>query len=326
MSLTRADWMELAGEPLEAQPLIDSTNRLRWGTRWFVLGAILVLARALTLELTQGDIFRSTAAEPLVRRQSLAGTRGRLLARDGTVLAVDLERPALAIHYRWLQSPPDSLWLRRQARARLRPAQRKDRSLVQAAESRVLHERRDLHVRLTKLCGLTAEEWQLRATRIQQRVEQVARHVNDRHRQRPMQENADSREPDWWRRVNWRFDEWLWSEEGPAPPLVVSEETDHHVMVENVALEVVAEVEGHPDVYPGVSIEPRRRRAYPLGSLAANLIGHLGAPDASNPEAARLHPDDRVGRLGLELKHEALLHGRRGTHVEHLHRTGEVVF
>lgn len=326
MSLNRADWMELAGEPQEAQPLVDATVRLRWGTRWFVLGALLVLARAITLELTQGDVFRSTAAEPLVRRQSLMGTRGRLLARDGTVLAVDLERPALAIHYRWLQSPPNALWLRRQARARLRTAQRKDRRLVQAAESRVLRERRDLHARLAQLCEISDEQWLLRATRIQQRVEQIARHVNDRHRQQARPKDADAHHDGWWQRVSRRFDEWFWWEEGTEAPLVVAEEVDQHVIAEEVSLAVVAEVEGHPDLYPGVRIEPRRRRAYPLGMLAANLIGHLGAPDENAPAAGKLHPDDRVGRLGLELKYEKLLHGQRGTRVEHLYRTGETIF
>ena len=102
----------------------------------------------------------------------------------------------------------------------------------------------------------------------------------------------------------------------------MAEELDHHVIVENVPLEVVAEIEGHPDRYPGVRIEPRRRRHYPQGPLAAHLIGHLGAADATLPGQ---HPDDRIGHAGIEKQHEALLHGRRGTSVEHVHRTGEVV-
>lgn len=319
------DWLELASEPSAAEPLVDSRSRLRWGTRLFVLGGLVVLARAAQLESTQGEIFRLSAAQPIVRRHSLEGIRGRILARDGTVLAIDEERPALAVRYRQLEDPPDPFWLRRQARASLTRVQRKDAALVAAAEEQILADRRALHDRLARLCGLSLHEWQQRAGRVQQRVERLSRTVNDRQRSHLASRVDDlsrSERTTMWQRLTRRLDEFIWSAEGPTAPILVAEELDHHVLAENVPLEVVAEVEGHPDLYPGVRIEPRRRRHYPQGPLAAHLIGHLGAADARSPEQ---HPDDRVGRLGLELQHEALLRGRRGAMLEHVHRTGEVV-
>jgi len=58
----------------------------------FVAPLVVVFARAVQLEFSEGAAFRSEAAKPLVRRQSLPGVRGRILARNGTVLAYDNER------------------------------------------------------------------------------------------------------------------------------------------------------------------------------------------------------------------------------------------
>src|SRR5688572_16727116 len=113
----QTDWLDLAAEPHDGPPAIDSQQRLRWGKWLFALGALIVLARVLWLEGTQGDAFRQAAAQPIERRLSLLGIRGRILSRDGVVLAHDQEQPALTVRYRQLQQPPDARWLRSQARA-----------------------------------------------------------------------------------------------------------------------------------------------------------------------------------------------------------------
>ncbi|MEE8347142.1 MAG: hypothetical protein V3S20_07335, partial [Dehalococcoidia bacterium] len=51
----------------------------------FELGALQIIP--LQLEVTEGSAFRAEAVKPLRREKSLPGTRGRILARDGTVLA-----------------------------------------------------------------------------------------------------------------------------------------------------------------------------------------------------------------------------------------------
>lgn len=248
------DWLDLAAEPHDGPTAIDPQQRLRWGKYLFALGTLIVLSRVLWLEWTQGDAFRQAAAQPIERRLTLPGIRGRILSRDGVVLALDQEQPALAVRYRLLEHPPDARWLRSQARARLKPNQRKDKSLVAAAEGQIVAEQRRLHERLAGLCGLSPDEWQRRAARIQQQVMQIARKVNDRSLQ--------------------------------ADTIVVAEELDYHLMAEAVPLEVVAEIEGNPARYPGVRIEQRRRRHYPQGSLAAHTIGHLGPAEQGDPVGA----------------------------------------
>ncbi len=318
-TLAASDWLDLAAEQPLAEPVIDPQRRLQTIQWLFALGAMAVLARTVSLEWTQGETFRQAAAQPIVHRQSLPGTRGRILARDATVLAVDQDCPAIAVRYRQLQEPPDPRWLRRQARSSLSSADRKVAARVAAEEARIVAARQALHQRLATLCGLSQEQWRGRVAAIQQRVSRVSRHVNQRAQQAAQPAPAA---PTFWQRVADSVEDLLRTPELPEP-IIVAEELQYHVIAEDLPLKVVAEVEGHPERYPGVRIEPRRRRQYPHGELAAHLIGHFGA--ANEAAATERHPDDRVGRLGLELAYDSVLYGRRGMLVEHWRRTGEVV-
>jgi penicillin-binding protein 2 len=300
---------------------------------------LLVFARAVQLEVTQVAAFRAEAAKPLVRRHSQRGVRGRILARNGTVLACDKETLALAVHYRWLEEPPNPRWLRWTARSRLARADRKDPQRVSAEEARVRAERAELWQRLARLSGLSAEEWNRRARRIQTRVERIAESVNRRHlAQSDRQEKSPqpSRQPEVGQtdsllaRLRAAVVEILRASiDEPPQQITVAEQLDYHVMVENVPLALVAETEANPDRYPCVKIVLRSRRIYPAGPLAAHLLGHLGPVEKEElrgPDGQQLyHPEDRVGRTGLERQFEHLLRGGRGIAVELTDRSGRVL-
>ncbi|MEE8451538.1 MAG: penicillin-binding transpeptidase domain-containing protein, partial [Thermoguttaceae bacterium] len=110
--------------------------------------------------------------------------------------------------------------------------------------------------------------------------------------------------------------------------MTVAEELDHHVMAEDIPLAVVARIESRPDEYPGVKIVERTRRTYPSDSRAAHVLGHLG-PIAKEELARRkeegYHPDDFVGRTGIERQYETVLRGLRGMAVELTNRSGRVL-
>ena len=78
-----------------------------------------IFARAVQLEISDGENFRRLAAAAAGAIDHLPARRGRILARDGTPLAADNEAQALAVQYRYLENPPDAQWLRQQARRRL---------------------------------------------------------------------------------------------------------------------------------------------------------------------------------------------------------------
>jgi penicillin-binding protein 2 len=297
-----------------------------------------VLGRVVQLEMSQGPAFRAQAAKPLVRRRSVPGVRGRILARNGTVLACDKEILGLAVHYRWLEEPPDPQWLRWTARSRLSKKERKDPERVAAEEDRVRIERAELAARLARLSGSSAQQWRARAAQIQARVEHIADCVNRyRAESRPPEKEtgggarpaASSPEP-LLTRLGSSVAEALrrWMDEPPRQPITVAEELDDHVMVEDVPLALVAEIEEHPERYPCVRVVHRSRRAYRCGRLAAPVLGHLGdvaEDELSGTAQDAYHPDDRVGRMGLERQYEPLLRARRGVAVELTDRSGRVV-
>jgi penicillin-binding protein 2 len=73
--------------------------------------------------------------------------------------------------------------------------------------------------------------------------------------------------------------------------------------------------------FPGVEIQARLFRQYPLGETASHLIGYIGrisARDAEKieewpeEEAANYAGTDYIGKEGLEKKYEKILHGKTG--------------
>jgi penicillin-binding protein 2 len=305
------DWHRFLATEHRTTPAVDPRRRLDLCWIIFALLLLVVFGRMVQLEITQGAAFRSTAAEPLRRERSLPGVRGQILARDGAVLACDREILAVAVHYRYLQQPVDTRWLRSTARARLTAAERKDTNRLTLEENRLEAQRLQLASRLAGLCGITEDVWDRRARQIQTRVERIAERVN-----------AETREK--------RSRESILGESASEPPVTVSEELQYHVMVEDVPQSVAAEIEGNPQQYPGVKIVALVRRSYPAGNLAAHVLGHVGLSDKNEIEPdggadAAYQTGDYVGRMGLERQYEILLRGRRGLEVELTDHAGKVL-
>lgn len=71
--------------------------------------------------------------------------------------------------------------------------------------------------------------------------------------------------------------------------------------------------------FPGVEVQARLFRQYPLGEVASHVIGYIGrinqrdakVIDASE-DAANYNGTDHIGKEGLEKSYEAHLHGRTG--------------
>ena len=307
------DWRDLADHHTDDDPVVCTRHRLRWVLGLFAVGLAIIWSRAVQLEISDGERFRQLAAEMPQRVVELPAPRGRILARDGTVLAQDRPTRALAVHYRYLQSTSDRAWLRRLARSRLSRADRQDLAKVEAMQQRVQAELAELRHRLSQLCQWTDQQWQARAARIEQRVSQVAATVNARmlarHVQRTVDETASSElsaativiglfaPPD-----------------ALPPPVVVEEETSYHRIADDVSTAVADEIERHPERYPGVKIVTGDKRDYPQGSLAAHLVGHVTGGTMAE---TTIRHDQRplaatVGLMGVERRFDATLQGRPG--------------
>lgn len=325
------NWQRLLADDRPAAAATDSRRRLRWMFAAFVLAVGVVLARLWSLEVTTGEQVRAEAARPLTRVVSVPARRGKIVTRDGTVLARDRALRALQLHYRYLEEPPNAEWLTYRARRRLPRAARSDPRRLAAAKAELRVERADLHLRLAALAGVPLETYNAARRRVQQRVERIARDVNRRHRQERETIERRPAPTSWW---GWLKDQLTTPPETAAPRrIVVAEELDYHTILADLSSKAAAEIEAHPEQYPGVKIDTHRGRDYPQGTLAAHVVGHLGELNEKElaaledlPVESRLYePEDQVGRTGLELQYETTLRGRRGLREEQIDRRGETL-
>lgn len=323
------DWQSIRPRETEKPDVVDSRPRLWLCVGLFLVTLTVIFGRAVHLELTQGEAFRAEARELVEREAELPAPRGQIVSADGAVLACDQPQPALSVHYRWLEELPNPAWLRRTALSRLSRVQRQNPAEVAAAEAALVVERRETAIHLQKLAGLSPEVWRRRAAAIQNRVERIRERVN---RRRTEAAERKTRPPPA------TMAEWIVEalrdaaapprEELVAPPLVIVEELDHHVMVDELPADVAREIEQHPDQYPGAKIDYPTRRIYPLGASAAHALGYLAPLEAqatpADANASDYRAGDLAGRTGLERQYEASLRGRRGRAVERIDHRGGV--
>lgn len=100
----------------------------------------------------------------------------------------------------------------------------------------------------------------------------------------------------------------------------------------DVSRRVVAYIGEHPALFSGVSVEERTQRSYPLGSLAAHVVGYTGTVTAeqlksssSDEDAVEYKSGDVVGQSGVELMYESVLQGIRGEQTVYVDANGNVL-
>jgi penicillin-binding protein 2 len=320
------DWHHIVDEQSDEAPA-STRGRLRLILGLFAVGLTMIFARAVQLEISDGELFRRLAARPLERTVTPSADRGSILARDGTPLAVDRKARALAVEFHYLASPPDPGWLRRLARDRLPRAERRQPERLAAMEETIRGELLEWHRHLAKICKLSDAEWQARAGRIQRRVTALAAHVNarrlDRFRERSAA-NAPSGELSLTTVVAGLFAP---PERLPPPPVVIAEQTAYHRVADDLAPEVVREIEHDSKKHPGAKVVEYTRRDYPLTSLAAHLVGHVGPPGGVDstavPSESGHNRELPVGLMGIERSFESALRGENGLETQFTDHRGK---
>ena len=91
---------------------------------------------------------------------------------------------------------------------------------------------------------------------------------------------------------------------------------------------VLAAIEEHRYELPGVIYQIEARRSYPFGKLASHVLGYVGEP--TRREFAKLAREgylygELVGRSGVELYYERLIHGRPGVRYTEVDALGREV-
>lgn len=68
----------------------------------------------------------------------------------------------------------------------------------------------------------------------------------------------------------------------------------------------------HREDFPGVTVIPQPIRTYPLGDLAAHVLGYIGRPNEEDLERDDVDGNDFVGRAGVEKSYDVQLQGAEG--------------
>lgn len=326
----------------------DRAPRLRLVLLWLgmIVPLIVVAARMMQLQVALRADFTSGFEQTYEVREEIPARDGRILAADGSVLAGEIERYELQVHFRLIQEPADASWLRREASKQLNRLERRDKKLVAAEVERVQQRRDELWSRLNLLTEQSAEQSTVARQAVQQRVAQTKQAVVRQREHRDEAHAAANTLTSLSSGVGWQNlwgrlrDELTQSPSRPTHVGPIAEEESSHAMTSNVTADTKSEIEAHPERYPGVRVVTLRRRTYPQGELAAHVIGTrtpLSPQEASARREQRSSGDARsvqsyderagdwVGRSGLELQYDAHVRGQRGERRLVKNRRGEVV-
>lgn len=308
-----------------------------------MLAPLLVVAARLSLLQNPALAVQLAAAydQPTISTEPIPGRDGRILSADGRVLAFDEQRFEIQMHYRWLEEPADEAWLRKQAASRLKRDERRRDARIKDSKRDVLAGRARMWSRLAEL---TAAESDLSddRRRVQDRVERIVGRVERRRKQRSGERDDASLLPaetsnQSWHRAAWRSVVRTLSSppRRDDDPVVVREELEYHTVVEDVGLDVAAEIESHPERFPGLRVVVSTRRRYPQGSLAAHIVGLRRLIDDeelatrktrfTSGDPLDYRPGDRIGRTGAERSAERHLRGLRGERKLTRDQRGEIL-
>lgn len=319
-------------------------RRLGWLFVLMALPLAAVAVRLVALQVVLADRFLVEDNQTTESFEPIPSRDGRILGADGRLLAQDVEQFQVRMHYRWLQEPADERWLEQQASSHLSPPERRDPRQVTAETRNVLAARRAMWHRLARLTGTSLETLAEQRARIQRQVERVRDHVERRRQQNDPDANGAANikqslnaEAPWWQRV-WQtvVITLTTPPKRPRPePLVLYEELDYHPVIDNVPLEAAAEIEAHPELYPGLQIRVSTQRVYPQGSLAAHVIGSRTTITAEQLADRRkqfphgdpldYRPGDRIGKTGVERAYNQRLRGLRGLRRVVKNQQGEII-
>src|SRR5580704_8297121 len=160
-----------AGQPSDRNG--NRASRLVWLFIAFAVPLVAVAARLVQLQCFLADDYIAAFETTTESLEAIPSIDGRIYAGDGRVLAEDVERYNVSVHYRWLEEPPNEHWLTRLALSGLTRAERRNRTVVDARRHEILARRDALWVRLSELSGLSPKVLVEKRVAIQQRVERI---------------------------------------------------------------------------------------------------------------------------------------------------------
>jgi penicillin-binding protein 2 len=293
-------------------------------------GVCGLLCRAAQLQFFQRDYWRHEAADTLRKVRYLDTDRGPILDCKGRELAADRPCVDACVDYRAIIYPADPKWLSsiaaNRVKARLGDAwshtPRKQRDKLRDDEiPRVQDDINAMWGKLAEVSGRSREEIEEDRQAILQRVSMRKKYIWWHAYSRALKKGGG--DPDAGESTIEKLLAGGDSDESAQIDkfsVTVAEETQPHVILHAISLDVQNELGRHIDRYPGLILRPGLHRYYPYEDVACHVLGNLGRvnredlqndPNKHDPRRAYL-PNDDIGRGGLEWLCEPALRGTLG--------------
>lgn len=99
------------------------------------------------------------------------------------------------------------------------------------------------------------------------------------------------------------------------------------IVAVDVPMAAVAYISENSVLFPGVEVRAQPVRVYPMGMLAAHVLGYIGEAsqsDIANAGSTAYQYGDLVGKSGAEVQFENVLQGVRGSNVYQVDATGKI--
>jgi penicillin-binding protein 2 len=288
---------------------------------------LVLICRAVQLQVVERKFWADKAVEMMSTGDLVETMRGRILDRNGLVIAEDAPCTDACVYFQAIPREPDADWVKAQARKRLVArlgddyvhADKAQREKLLAAEIQAVRDDIDaMWNKLAELGKMSREDMDDRRQAVVRKVWARRRQVMYARYQKAVRE-LDNREPSPW------YQNWLMDDSADTPELdefaiTVGEQTAAHVILPAISDDVRNFLDKNRDKYPGLKLQRGTHRYYRYGDVAAHVIGHLSyvmAEDRkSDPhptdELRRYYDNDLIGRTGLEALCEPLLRGVRG--------------
>jgi penicillin-binding protein 2 len=87
-------------------------------------------------------------------------------------------------------------------------------------------------------------------------------------------------------------------------------------------------IKEHPSLFPGVQVELTTARVYPMGPVAANIVGYTGQINGAQYKLLKSKgygPSDQIGEAGIEATYESVLRGTPGQERVEVNAHGDVL-
>ena len=268
---------------------------------------MIALSRLAYLQLVGVDEARRRTDElRILPPERLATVRGKIIDRNGRILALD--RPAFSLHISYeLTRYADMRWQEGHILRQINEAT--PRHEVEARMHRVWIEHQQM---LRGAIELAAQLGEVPRDEIETRIEEINNRIWELTRYI------------WWRRRNPSLPmaEYRRQRDSISPAQIVRmdlrEMRDFFPLIELSTDEALLNAQIELVHMEGLAIRPEAKRSYPYGSAACQFIGWVGPGQDSelqlfeDDEYQRYLEGEVLGKDGLEKAFEPLLRGRRG--------------